>query len=205
MSNWRPIPTCPGYEASDEGQVRSIERTLTNVLGQTRRWRTRVLSLHLDRDGYQAVHVLGHTRRVHALVAAAFHGPRPAVLEIRHLDGDKQNNRPENLRYGTTAQNTLDQVRHGRHHEARREECPRGHALEGANLLPAQLRAGKRSCLACNRAYSTARRVRQTGGTVDFAALADAKYQQILAQPGPLPANRRSIPALAGVTWGGKR
>lgn len=39
---------------------------------------------------------------VHILVAEAFLGPRPGGMEeCRHLDGDKLNNRADNLRWGT--------------------------------------------------------------------------------------------------------
>ena len=53
---------------------------------------------------------LGETddREVHALVAAAFHGPCPAGCEVLHINGNLCDNRPENLRYGTHAENMHD-------------------------------------------------------------------------------------------------
>ena len=44
-------------------------------------------------------------RSVHRLVAEAFIGPCPEGLEVNHKNGQKQDNRPENLEYVTTAEN----------------------------------------------------------------------------------------------------
>lgn len=50
---------------------------------------------------------------VHRLVAEAFHGtPRPGT-ETRHLNGDRSDNRAENLAYGTAAENAADRDLHG--------------------------------------------------------------------------------------------
>ncbi len=47
-------------------------------------------------------------REVHTLVAAAFHGPCPDGCEVLHINGNLHDNRPENLRYGTHAENMYD-------------------------------------------------------------------------------------------------
>ncbi len=36
-------------------------------------------------------------------------------MECRHLDGDRSNNAPSNLRWGTRRENALDRKRHGTH------------------------------------------------------------------------------------------
>jgi hypothetical protein len=52
---------------------------------------------------------------VHALVCRAFHGPKPTPAhEVRHLDGTRDNNKPDNLCWGTAAENEADKRRHGR-------------------------------------------------------------------------------------------
>src|SRR3546814_16009402 len=43
----------------------------------------------------------------------AFVGPRPDGMEVAHNDGDPLNNRLENLRYATPAENTDDKLKHG--------------------------------------------------------------------------------------------
>lgn len=51
--------------------------------------------------------------RVHRLVLEAFVGPRPDGMMCRHLDGDRQNNRLDNLAWGTNAENQADRIAHG--------------------------------------------------------------------------------------------
>ena len=70
------------------------------------------LRVVLRRDGRSNNH------EVHTLVALAFLGPRGATDEqVRHLDGDRQNNIPENLSYGTRSENQLDTYSYrGYHH-----------------------------------------------------------------------------------------
>lgn len=67
--------------------------------------------------GYWRVNLWDGTKQrnayIHHLVAAAFLGPRQKGLLVLHADGDKSNNRLENLRYGTHAENVADAKRHG--------------------------------------------------------------------------------------------
>jgi len=51
--------------------------------------------------------------QVHQLVARTFHGPQPEGQDVRHLDGNPQNNRADNLAYGTRRENILDVYRVG--------------------------------------------------------------------------------------------
>lgn len=51
---------------------------------------------------------------IHRLVTLTFYGPRPSNLVTRHLDGNKLNNRLDNLAYGTNKENTDDRDKHGR-------------------------------------------------------------------------------------------
>ena len=63
--------------------------------------------------------------RVHQLVASVFVGPRPSPQhEVRHLDGNPENNLPGNLKWGTAQDNADDRESHG--HTARGER--QGHA-----------------------------------------------------------------------------
>ena len=100
---WRPVPEFRllgvprGYEASSLGRVRSVPRTLRDgrAAGGT------VLAQQQDKDGYATVK-LGRKRcRVNVLVQLAFAGPP----EVRHLDGDRSNDRPENLAWGSRVEN----------------------------------------------------------------------------------------------------
>lgn len=97
---WVPVPSDPAYEVSSLGRVRHGDRIMKQ-------------SLHRAVRGYRACSIKGRARHVHVLVAAAFIGPRPAGMQIRHLDGDRENNRAENLAYGTPAENARDRLSHG--------------------------------------------------------------------------------------------
>lgn len=55
------------------------------------------------------------TFKVHYLVCVAFNGVRPSGAEcVRHLNGDRHDNRPANLRWGTLRENSQDTILHGK-------------------------------------------------------------------------------------------
>lgn len=149
---WATIDGFPDYQASDRGRVRSLARTITRSDGAPLDIHARILAAHPNGRGYLKVTLYRdgeqHTRPVHGLVAAAFHGPRPEGLEVRHLDGDKLNNRADNLAYGTRSDNARDAVRHGTHRNARKTRCPAGHDYDAANTYR---RRGGRACRECHR------------------------------------------------------
>ena len=84
---------------------------------------------------------------VHRLVLEAFIGECPEGMEARHLNGDAQDNRLENLCWGTGKQNAEDRRRHGtanvgeRNGQARFSEELVGHLRSGraSGLSQAQL------------------------------------------------------------------
>ena len=122
---WKPIGHgFSAYEASNLGQIRSIDRTLADG----RRRRGIVLKTRVSNRGYELVNVRDdngtvQTRTVHTLVLLAFVGLPPSGLETRHLDDVPLNNRwapgdekatraaGGNLMYGTPAQNMADKIR----------------------------------------------------------------------------------------------
>lgn len=112
---WRPAPGFHGYSVSDRGGVRRDDtgRLLKPFPSK------RTPRLELRR--YLAVEpsVSGRPRMVtvHALVAAAFIGPRPAGMHIDHLNFDPSDNRVENLQYVTA------QVNCQRRSDRRRIRC----------------------------------------------------------------------------------
>lgn len=107
----RPIPGYPGYEASHDGNIWSIA-------SNWRGYGPRALAAHPNRYGYKCVGLMvnGRKRRlpVHRLVALAFHGIPTHEQQVRHLNGDKLDNRSANLRWGTALENAVDREIHGR-------------------------------------------------------------------------------------------
>lgn len=105
---WRPVPDWPTYEVSNLGRVRNAS-TL------------RPLTLQVfERDPYPAVVLKQKPRkpvrfRVHVLVLLAFAGHKPSPeSQARHLDGNRKNNRIDNLTWGTPVENCADRTGHGR-------------------------------------------------------------------------------------------
>lgn len=163
MEQWRPVINYEAhYEVSDHGRVRSIERKVwfTNRWGQ-RIQRTvppklRKLSAHKN-GGHLYVKLHNGAERkpffVHRLVLENFVGPCPDGWQCRHLDGDPTNNHVSNLKWGTPSENTIDAVRHGTNHHARKTHCKRGHEFTRDNTY--QRPDGKgRQCWECMKEYT---------------------------------------------------
>lgn len=130
------------YDVSDAGRVRSLPRPGT---------RGGILRGDLHTAGYPCVRLSRHGLKkhltVHALVAAAFLGPRPTDMECRHLNGDPTDNRVANLAWGTSSENGHDVTAHGRSNR-RITHCPSGHEYTPENI---QWYQGRRYCRPCNR------------------------------------------------------
>lgn len=158
---WRAIPGQEGrYEVSDQGRVRSLDRPGTNRRGPTM-LQGRLLNGSVDRQGYRTATV-GRPRKVHQLVLEAFVGPRPDGLVVRHLNGNKDDNRLENLRYGTVAENNQDLVDHGTHFQASKTHCPQGHEYTPENVYVCQRPCGEyRKCRTCWNEYQRDRRAKR--------------------------------------------
>ncbi|AUX81960.1 HNH endonuclease [Mycobacterium phage Frankie] len=131
---WRPVVGQEGnYEVSNLGRVRSLDRQI-DVDGRGRRYmRGRVLSLVPMKNGYRLAALPGGKKLVHRLVLEAFSGPCPPGAEGCHNDGDRSNNRIENLRWDTRTANNIDAVDHRTNWQSRKDTCPRGHVYDGVS------------------------------------------------------------------------
>lgn len=115
---WRPLPADEGrglYEVSSLGRVRSW---CQGGPGGYRAAVPRVLSLVANHHGYEVFTFRKDGRQsavnAHREVCRAFHGEPPFEGAVtRHLNGDSLDNRIENLRWGTQAENKADSIRHG--------------------------------------------------------------------------------------------
>ena len=139
---YRPVVGLEGrYVVSETGLIRNC-KTGREFKGSPTKSGHLLTSFTVDGKRIQ--------RYVHHLVAEAFISLRPTGLEIRHLNGDPSDNRVENLQYGTRRENRLDDVRNGRHYQASKALCKRGHPLTHPNLDIGRL--PNRICLSCKRA-----------------------------------------------------
>ena len=112
----KPIPGISTlYAAGDDGHIYSYSQARTNAK------KPKPFRLASVRNGeYYLVSVCKNGKKqrsytVHELVNRAFHGLKPKDKNVtRHLDGDWSNNKPNNLCWGTYAENEADKKRHGR-------------------------------------------------------------------------------------------
>ena len=116
---FRPVVGYEGvYEVSNMGNVRSVDRVITDALGRRRRLKGKDLIAVVNHGNrYLRVALLSPgrpqvIRYIHTLVAEAFIGPRPEGAEVAHRDGSRTNNRADNLRYATVAENQADRIAH---------------------------------------------------------------------------------------------
>jgi hypothetical protein len=120
-----PIPSLPenDYMAGNDGRIYSRKYKGKMSIGSS--WYP--LIGYKDKGNYYCVDIYIGKRlhkKVHRLICEAFHGSTPEGKNIiRHLDGNPQNNKPENLAWGTNKENWADQKRHGRGYEG--EKHPR--------------------------------------------------------------------------------
>lgn len=127
---YRQIEWLVGYRFGDDGSIWSRwfncwggGRGSGGVCKLTDTWRQRKTKTdrRSGRYGYAVLEFMldGPTGRkrvkrfVHHLMLEAFVGPREPGQECRHLDGDPSNNRPDNLAWGTHAENEADKRQHG--------------------------------------------------------------------------------------------
>jgi len=107
---WKAVPGYEGwYEASTFGRFRIMQSPGKGA----RHPYPRVLANLVYQKGYlkQQFGTCGNTRKpwrryLHQIIYETFHGPIPSGFSINHIDGEKANNRPENLELSTPRQQT---------------------------------------------------------------------------------------------------
>ncbi len=130
---WKPIPGYEGiYAVSNQGRVM---RLLTRTNGKA----GNILSPQRNTYGYRHVNLYksGHHKCVvvHRLVMEAFVGKCPDGIQVNHKNGDKSDNRLENLEYVTPQENSI----HAYQVLGRKPVHNRGEAAGGAKLTESQV------------------------------------------------------------------
>ena len=103
VETWRPAVENSNYSISSWGRVKGPKGF--------------ILSAPVT-HGYEAVnlsfsHYESITTRVHRMVLSAFIGPPPFAGAIAaHNDGNRRNNRVDNLRWASAIENQADRLRH---------------------------------------------------------------------------------------------
>lgn len=163
---WRPIPGFEDtHQASSQGRIRSMSRFVRYADGRSRGYPTQILKQSLGTTGYPRVNIAtdgkNRSTKVHHLVAAAFMGQRPDGMDVCHNNGDRTDNRIENLRYDTRSANLKDAVRHGTNKNTAKTHCPRDHEYTPENTYLNV--KGRRECRTCTRARGLAAYYRTKG------------------------------------------
>lgn len=114
---WRWIPSYENiYQVSNTGEIRSF--STIDSMGRIHPGRIIKQSLNPHNGYFQVgLHKQGSaiTKTVHILVASAFLGKRPDGYDINHINGNKTDNRLENLEYCTKSRNTIHAIETGLH------------------------------------------------------------------------------------------
>lgn len=149
---WRDIKGFEGYyQVSSRGRVRSVTRLVVFRTGAKRTYPGGLLKgsgiryplVFLHRDGK------GTPRTVHSLVAEAFLPNPEGHPLVRHLNDVPDDNRVENLAWGTDSDNRNDAVRNGVDYWTSRTHCKWGHEFTPENTRIE--RNGSRTCKQCDR------------------------------------------------------
>lgn len=111
----------------------------------------------LNINGYGYVQSGGRAIQAHRLAYFAEHGTIDPLLTIDHLCRNRKCVNPEHLELVTVSENTKRMIR-----ALNRTHCPRGHNLEGDNLIKSLLEKG-RACRSCDIAGRAARHRSLTG------------------------------------------
>lgn len=107
---WKPLLEYKGIEVSSVGRIRKAAN---------KRRKERILTeFPKDRDGYyrcsvQRLDGTWTSQPVHRLVAKAFINNPEGKQAVNHIDGNRTNNKVENLEWATPRENVLHSFRYG--------------------------------------------------------------------------------------------
>lgn len=110
---WKPIPGYENeYSISNLGRVRSEARAI-KCSGKVKgtylsNRKEKILKPGRGSNGYFTVSLRRHnSRTIHSLLMETFVGKKPKGKEVMHLNDVRDDNRLENLAYGTRSENNL--------------------------------------------------------------------------------------------------
>jgi hypothetical protein len=99
---WKDLPGFENlYQVSNLGRVKSLPKKTNNQFSMVET----ILKPIKQRNGYYFVNVGGKVISVHRLVAITFLKNANNLPQVNHIDGNKGNNRVENLEWCTASYN----------------------------------------------------------------------------------------------------
>jgi|688.fasta_scaffold872797_1 hypothetical protein len=102
------------YQVSNLGNVKALRRKFTPN-GATRFTEEKLANLYINRHGYVKVQISKNSKQkqvsVHRLVAIAFLPNNENKPEVNHIDGNKLNNKIDNLEWSTRSENVIHGIK----------------------------------------------------------------------------------------------
>jgi hypothetical protein len=107
MEEWKSVPSLPQYEVSSEGRIRRIPYEAPMPRGGVRTYGGQEWKGVWEKNQKRRIIIFNRkTYKLHRLVCEAFHGPSPFhKAVVMHLNENSDDNRPENLAWGTQKEN----------------------------------------------------------------------------------------------------
>lgn len=117
MENWKDIVGYEGcYQVSDLGRIKSLARSIDHPCGVKNK-AERILIPIVNTGGYSCVilskDAIRAQMRIHRIVAIHFIPNPDNKPVVNHKDGNKSNNKVENLEWATDSENTIHSYEYG--------------------------------------------------------------------------------------------
>lgn len=118
---WKEISYTNGaYSVSSLGRIRRDKPGKSTHIGK-------ILKFRKNKKGYMYfnVHLNGRGKvgTVHRLVAVTFLGEPRFIADVNHIDGNKENNRLDNLEFTTSSENAIHAFKNGLRKAPKGEKC----------------------------------------------------------------------------------
>ena len=122
---WKPVFCATLYEVSSMGRLRSLDKYILRKDGVKSFMKGKILKVR-EWDGYKLLNLKLNdgkkiTMRVHQIVYHSFNDTFPTRGKVvDHIDGDRSNNKLNNLQFISYTENTV----RGKIHTAKKSELP---------------------------------------------------------------------------------
>lgn len=118
MEVWKKIPETDYYYVSNYGNVKSVNRKITDSIGRTRTIKGKFHSTKtISNAGYNqfSIRIKNKVKTfdLHRIVALLFLKKEPHQNSVNHIDGNKRNNTVLNLEWCTPSENNTHALDNG--------------------------------------------------------------------------------------------